>query len=1118
MAASLSRELRNQLARVCLAARARAEAAARAALENLAVHEREYRTHMTIEQRQLRNRLRARGRMLGDERRLDSGAQAIGRLVEQTAYEHWHRLLFTRFLADNHLLMTDEASGSVLVTLEECAELAEEMGARDGVELACRFASRQLPGVFRPDDPVLELRLAANDEAELRRLTDSLPTAVFTSQDALGWLYQFWQAQRKDEVNASGKKIGAEELPAVTQLFTEDYMVEFLLHNTLGAWWAGKLGPVQAATEEEARAKSGLPAKSGLGLTWTYLRFVQDESALTWSPAAGTFAGWPRLAAQVTVLDPCMGSGHFLVFALPLLARLRMEEEGLSAAQAIHAVLLDNLHGLEIDERCAQIAAFNLALTAWRLGGYQSLPLLHLACSGLAPNASEKDWVELAGNDDRLKNGMAQLYSLFKDAPALGSLINPRVLGGELMEASFHELQPLLEKALTKEAKDDTELELAVTARGLAKAAEILAGQFTLVATNVPYLGRGKQGDLLRDYCERFHSFAKADLATCFFERCFNSCIAGCTTALITPQSWWFLPSYRRFRNEFLEQREMKLVATLGEEAWQSFGDRGPVTVLLITDNADPLQSHTMFGIDALPKPMIDLKILELQQGEIMALNQSRQLLNPDSRVMLAEPVTSELLASRASSFQGIKTGDDDRVRRFIWELPIVASRWRFFQGSVESTREFGGLDGLLEWGDGGDGLARRQGMGAWERRGVMVSQMRELAVALYLGDRFDSNASPIVPWNESELVAIWAFCHSPSYAELVRKVDHSLKPTNRSLIQVPFDFFHWQKVAAEKYPHGLPKPVSNDPTQWLFNGHPAGAEQPLLVAMARLLGYKWPRQTGSSFPDCPALEPDGLEKLSDEDGIVCLPPIQREQPAANRLRSLLAQALAVVDERALLAAAGAKGSKSTTLEEWLRDECFDQHCDLFHQRPFIWHVWDGRRDGFAALVNYHKLDHGTLQKLTYSHLGAWIRQQEEDAREEVSGAAERLGAAKVLQQELARILEGEAPYDIFVRWKPLKQQAIGWQPDLNDGVRLNIRPFLLANDLGKKGAGILRAKPNIKWEKDRGTEPPRPKEDFPWFLCADEPGKDLSPGKTFVGSRWNNVHLTLEAKRQARE
>jgi hypothetical protein len=312
-------------------------------------------------------------------------------------------------------------------------------------------------GLARRDDPVLDLPIAVNDQVEMRKLLASLPKECFRADDALGWTYQFWQAQRKNEVNDSGKKVGADELAPVTQLFTEDYMVEFLLHNTLGAWWSGKLGPIKADSEEVARAHVSLSGKDGVPpVSWTYLRFVQDETTKTWRPAAGTFDQWPTAARLIRLLDPCMGSGHFLVFALPLLVRLRMEEEKISAPAAVVQAIRDNIFGLELDERCTQIAAFNIALTAWKLAGHQQLPPMHLACSGLAPHANENEWVALARGDGRLQRGMARLYALFKDAPVLGSLINPRATAGDLVEAEFHELQPLLEQALAREAKDDT--------------------------------------------------------------------------------------------------------------------------------------------------------------------------------------------------------------------------------------------------------------------------------------------------------------------------------------------------------------------------------------------------------------------------------------------------------------------------------------------------------------------------------------------------------------------------------------------------------------------------------------------------------------------------------------
>jgi hypothetical protein len=392
---------------------------------------------------------------------------------------------------------------------------------------------------------------------------------------------------------------------------------------------------------------------------------------------------------------------------------------------------------------------------------------------------------------------------------------------------------------------------------------------------------------------------------------------------------------------------------------------------------------------------------------------------------------------------------------------------------------------------------------------------MSGLRHTLYTGQLFTHGAFVIVPKDDSDFPAVWCFAESGDLAKAARQLDARVAIDGKALEHIPFDIAHWRNIAAEKYPAGLPKPFSSDPTQWLFNGHPKGSDSPLHVAVARLAGYQWPRQTGSAFANCPTLGPEGLEKLADEDGIVCLPALNKEQPAATRLRGMLAESLGSYSEATLLAETGAK---SKSLEDWLRDEFFEQHCKLFHNRPYVWHIWDGRKDGFAALVNYHRLDHNTLKKLTYSYLGDWIRQQQDDARDDKAGAAERLGAAQELQAELVAILEGEAPYDIFVRWKPLSQQAIGWNPDLNDGVRLNIRPFLMAQDVGKKGAGVLRSKPNIKWEKDRGKEPKRDKADYPWFWCEDEPEQDPAGEREFAGHRWNDVHLSLAFKRASRK
>jgi hypothetical protein len=1121
----LATDLRNKLEKTVISARNLSEKAAKAALEALAVHHHEPYGHMSPDQRKLRTQLRARARQLGDAQDV-RGSLAMGHLVHECAYEHWHRMLFARFLAENNLLIEPEMG--VAISLDECKELAKDEKT-DLWTLAGRYAQKMLPDVFRADDPVLRVTLAREDQLKLEQLLDGLPKAGFTASDSLGWCYQFWQAERKDQVNAAGNKIGANELPAVTQLFTEDYMVDFLLDNTLGAWHAGKVFAANTTLAETAKNEDELRKAVGLpGCLWKYLRFIKEKDG-KWRPAAGAFDGWPKRAKELKCLDPCMGSGHFVVAMFERLVALRLAEEKLDEAAAVAAVIRDNLFGLEIDPRCTQIGAFNLALAAWRRVGNRPLPVMSLACSGLAPNTREADWLAIAGDNEKLRNGMERLYRLFQKAAVLGSLINPRAAGGDLLEAGFHELQPLLEKALAQETKDDTAHEMAVTAHGLAKAAEILAGQFTLVATNVPYLGRGKQDDILKDYCESMHPDSKADLATCFVERSLNFCTPGGSVALVTPHQWLFLGTYKHFRSASLERNRWNVAARLDEHAFDSAQAAGAFVGLFVLSHALPTVAATFVGIECSESSTPDGKAHELLTGGLRLILQSDQLGNPDARISLDEVSRGKRLQNFATYHNGIQTGDYPRFGRCFWENGTRIDGWKWQQTTVLESTTYGGRSYLLRWDgdngefrsfvrerlDGNDGAWIR-GLEAWGKQGILVSGMRSLPATNYEGAAFDNNATVVVVDNSRLLPALWAFCESGEYTREVRKLNKKISVTDDSFVQVPFDLAHWQKVAAEKYPHGLPKPFSSDPTQWLFNGQPKGSDQPLHVAVARLLGYLWPRQTGSSFPDCPALGPDGLEKLADGDGIVCVPSVRGEEPAAERLRKLLEVAFGKEWKgQTELELIRASGSDAADLEEWLRNDFFEQHCDLFHQRPFVWHIWDGRkRDGFHALVNYHKLAAGDkgrrlLESLTHSYLGEWITRQQDGVKRGEEGAEERLAAAFALKERLEAIIEGEPPYDIFVRWKPLKSQAIGWEPDINDGVRMNIRPFM-ASDLpnGKKGAGVLRAKPNIKWEKDRGKEPRRAKEEFPWFWKGSE----------FTGDRVNDVHLTNEQKRKTRK
>ena len=1146
----LDKNLRTNLERLVIKARDIAENAAEQSLNRLAVGEAKAPEYLSDAERSLRNRLRAHGRQIGDILS-ENGQQTTRKLITEVAYEHWHRMLFARFLEQNNLLMYDQHTP---VTIDDCNELIQEGVFQDELEAACSngwelagvLASKMLPQIFRTDSPVFELQFALELQRDLEKLVMSLEPEVFQAQDSLGWVYQFWQTKRKKEVNESEVKIGADELSPVTQLFTEPYMVSFLLDNALGAWWAGKrLSEVDwktASSEQELREKASIP-----GVPLSYLRFVKEEDQ--WKPASGFFEAWPEHLSELKTLDPCCGSGHFLVAAFLMLVPIRMAREGLSAQAAVDAVLTENLHGLELDQRCVELAVFALALEAWRYpntGGYRVLPELLLACSGLSVNISSADWLELAGNNRNLQLGLNALYKQFTNAPILGSLLNPRVSLGEdtLFEENWDHINNALIKAL-KNIDDREKVALRIFAMGTALVARLLSMKFHWLLTNVPFLGFKRQNDVLRNFCEQNYPLSQAGLETVFIERMLQLCKDGGVLSFVSNQTWLFQPSSKALRAKLLKNETFTLVARLGAGAFETI--TGEVVNVCLTNilSAKPITNTNLYLYDVQNRKSPSLKSQYLICEHGNKLNQLGILQTDGAIISSISGSVNKALSVVADAASGLKTGDRDRFNRFIWEVNLNSDDWQYYHTSSKIRAPYTGRSEVIFWQNDNGELSNlalslkhlnhvvqnyKRGQSVWEGRGVAVSATGRIESSIYLGDRFDSGITVLVPRNNSvDVSALLAYCQSGTFEYDLRKIDSKLSITTSTTIKAPFDHKYWSKVAQEQYPKGLPQPYTNDPTQWIFHGHPCGSvvwdeeekwtveaekrvdDTVLQVVVARLLGYQWPAELDSEMELAEEQrswveKSKDLQKFADDDGIVCLPAVRGEKSADIRLEEILeacyGKAWTINLKNQLLETVG-----SRSLTDWLRDKFFEQHCKLFQHRPFIWQIWDGLKDGFNVLLNYHKLDKLGLERLIYTYLGDWIRTQQAGVANGIDGADIRLAAAQSLKAELEKILEGEKPYDIFVRWKSLEDQPIGWNPDLNDGVRLNIRPFMLAKDMGKKGAGLLRAKPNINWNKDRGKDV----SSAPWYSLGLEYGES-------EGARINEHHLCLAEKIAAQD
>lgn len=1115
----LDKILRKKLEDTVVKARDIVEIAVNEALQRLGVADSQAPSYLNDEQRALRNTLRAHARQLGDK--LIDGKQEIERLANEMAYEHWHRMLFSRYLEKNNLLMYDEYTP---VTLDECFELAEEEpDCKDGWDLAGRLAQKMLPQIFRADSPVFAVKLSINHINELENLISELDPATYQAQDSLGWCYQFWQNKKKKQVNESGVKIGAQELSPVTQLFTEPYMVRFLLDNTLGAWWAAKCltqdDYIHAESEQELRDKVSIP-----GMPLEYLRFIKnggsDGLLERWILSTGSYETWPEHLSQLKTLDPCCGSGHFLVAIFLMLVPIRMHLEGLSAKDSIDAVLRENIHGLELDQRCVEVAVFAVALEAWRFpgaGGFRTLPTIDIAHCGL-------NLENILGGEElnRLEHeGLAALVKATRQSPFIGSLLEPQKYANT---SQIKLLRKIIEAA--------TPTQNLVQAQSMLRALEIMSLDYSLVVTNPPYLVRGKMDFILQDYCSSYYENGDADLATVFLKRLEAFCHKGGWHLSVTPINWTFLKSYKKLRSDLLLNQTVKFVVKIGsgataKESWDVLR-----ALCIVKKNiSDPESKIIGLSVDSSSEQERSFDVIN---RDLLSSNVSNLLQVPDYRFALDFVIEGIKIEDIANSYQGLATSDFPRFGRNFWEVQDYSTRWRFIHGTFKRSAEYAGLENILLWDSGNGDLAelstaRIQGLEAHSSKGIVIKQTRELPAALYLGGFFDNNVAVIVPENEEDLIALWCYCSSAEYNENVRKIDEKLGVTNATLAKVSFDKYKWKKFAKEKYPNGLPKPYSNEPTQWIFHGHPCASviwnhekkttdigaslqeDSVLHVAVARLLGYKWPAEYDPEMELAPEMRQiiqrnADLNELIDEDGIVCIPAVRGEKTAAKRLADILYKSYgdawsSSVEDNLL------KSVKAKDFESWLRDKFFEQHCKLFQHRPFIWHIWDGLKDGFSALVNYHKLDYKSLERLIYTYLDDWISVQKRGVSEGIDGADIRLTAAENLKIQLEAILEGEKGLDIFVRWKPFKDQPTGWNPDINDGIRLNIRPFMLAKDVGKKGAGVLRSQPNINWKKDRGTDV----ESAPWYKLGLQYGGNL-------GDRINDHHLTLAEKREARE
>lgn len=633
-------------------------------------------------------------------------------VVEDTAYLWFNRFVALRFMDVNDyadlLAVSPRETGGLpeLLQLAKANQLPEELNVNrqrindllDGrlpssnpeaeiyrllLRAECNRRHAQLPFLFQRIADFSELLLPADllsQQSILQEVRDTLTADVCQdNEEVIGWLYQFYISEKKDAVFASKGRVKKEDIPAVTQLFTPRWIVEYMVQNTLGNLWL--------QNHPESTLRDQMPyylesAESGLGELQSSKGFKEEqtdtqstvnvtaEQLKTQNPKPQNLLN----PTNYTLADQACGSGHILLYAFELLTKI-YEESGYLKSEIPGLILTHNLTGFEIDERAAQLAAFTLMMRARR---YHRSALR----KGLTPNIVR--FQDLTLNDGRelpvlladsglhFSKELLQDLELMRQATNFGSLITPT--------ATTEEIQTARQTIQTKTATADifgrnalTELE-----RALGQL-EQLNRTFCCVVDNPPYMGGGKMNKELSSFVKKYYPAAKNDIATCFILMALKKVKSGGEISMVTLDSWMFLSSFEAFRKKILQEATLSSMLHVG---WNCFPEghvynRG--TAFTITNTASQGENGIYVDLSKVPATVDKKEFLEknLARNEnIHHASQADFAKIPGSPVgyWVSDQMKKILTSSKSASEygearQGIATGKNDQFTKFWYEV-----------------------------------------------------------------------------------------------------------------------------------------------------------------------------------------------------------------------------------------------------------------------------------------------------------------------------------------------------------------------------------------------------------------------------------------------------------------
>lgn len=532
-------------------------------------------------------------------------------VMEETAYTWFNRLIAIRFMevnnylpfrmrvlsSDSGSLTPDIVSRSLEVDLnltdkelEAIQNAKDENSYDEAFRLlfikTCNELNDILPGLFEKTDDYMELllKLPYTSDGVVRMLVDTIPESNFNVNEGgqveiIGWLYQYYNTEPKAKAFAKKGKITKEEIPAVTQLFTPDWIVRYMVENSLGRLWVEHL-----LANGDSRSEQEIANDFG----WKYYLSEAEQEPEVQAQLVQIRAERKSLTPEdILCIDPCQGSGHILVYLFDVLMQI-YREDGYSERDAARCILEHNLYGLDIDDRAYQLSYFAVLMKARQ---YDRMILKkHIqphVYSIQESNTVNRNQLKYFGADMSVierNNAMNQLTGLldtFRDAKEYGSILNVDRCDWDLLRR-FAE-NDRVEGQMDFEAYgiDQTQKQM----RTLIEIGEAMAQKYHVVTTNPPYMGTGNMPEKLANYAKKNYSLTKIDLFAMFIERCRDYLAINGYQSMITMHAWMFISSYGKFREDFLCKQTISSLIHLGARAFEELSGEVVQTVAFVLRN-----------------------------------------------------------------------------------------------------------------------------------------------------------------------------------------------------------------------------------------------------------------------------------------------------------------------------------------------------------------------------------------------------------------------------------------------------------------------------------------------------------------------------------------------------